>query len=69
MICLCPRYGAKASFDSQSMMVGSPPEAALHDDCGERPRWGGAHAYSLDNALKMYARIRTLDQVAAMLRE
>jgi maleamate amidohydrolase len=34
--------------------------------------WGGdaaAHAYSLDKAMKMYARIRTLDQVAAMLRE
>ena len=32
--------------------------------------WGGdaaAHAYSLDKAMKMYARIRTLDQVAAML--
>jgi nicotinamidase-related amidase len=28
-----------------------------------------AHAYSLDKAMKMYARIRTLDQVAAMLRE
>jgi nicotinamidase-related amidase len=27
-----------------------------------------AHAYSLDKAMKMYARIRTLDQVAAMLR-
>jgi maleamate amidohydrolase len=26
-----------------------------------------AHAYSLDKTLKMYARIRTLDQVAAML--
>src|SRR5271165_1247359 len=24
MICLCPRYGAKALFDEQSMMVGSP---------------------------------------------
>ena len=34
--------------------------------------WGGdaaAHAYSLDKAMKMYARIRSLDQVAAMLRE
>jgi maleamate amidohydrolase len=34
--------------------------------------WGGdaaAHAYSLDKAMKMYARIRTLDQVAAMLQE
>jgi maleamate amidohydrolase len=34
--------------------------------------WGGdaaAHAYSLDRAMKMYARIRTLDQVASMLRE
>ena len=34
--------------------------------------WGGdqaAHLYSLDKAMKMYARIRTLDQVAAMLRE
>jgi len=33
--------------------------------------WGGdaaAHAYSLDKAMKMYARIRHLDQVAAMLR-
>ena len=32
--------------------------------------WGGdaaAHAYSLDKAMKMYARIRTLDAVAAML--
>ena len=32
--------------------------------------WGSdqaAHAYSLDKAMKMYARIRTLDQVAAML--
>jgi maleamate amidohydrolase len=32
--------------------------------------WGGdqaAHLYSLDKAMKMYARIRTLDQVAAML--
>src|SRR3954447_19333214 len=32
--------------------------------------WGGdaaAHAYSLDKAMKMYARIRMLDQVAAML--
>lgn len=28
-----------------------------------------AHAYSLDKAMKMYARIRTLDAVAAMLRE
>ena len=34
--------------------------------------WSGdaaAHAYSLDKAMKMYARIRTLDQVAAMLGE
>jgi maleamate amidohydrolase len=33
--------------------------------------WGGdaaAHAYSLDKAMKMYARIRSLEQVAAMLR-
>ncbi|MGH7109890.1 MAG: isochorismatase family protein [Stellaceae bacterium] len=33
--------------------------------------WSGdaaAHAYSLDKAMRMYARIRTLDQVAAMLR-
>ena len=33
--------------------------------------WGSdaaAHAYSLDKAMKMYARIRGLDQVAAMLR-
>jgi maleamate amidohydrolase len=32
--------------------------------------WGGdqaAHLYSLDKAMKMYARVRTLDQVAAML--
>jgi maleamate amidohydrolase len=32
--------------------------------------WGGdaaAHGYSLDKAMKMYARIRGLDQVAAML--
>jgi hypothetical protein len=29
MICLCPRYGAKASFDAQSMMVGSPPGEAV----------------------------------------
>jgi len=28
-----------------------------------------AHAYSLDKAMKMYARIRGLDQVAAMLRD
>ena len=28
-----------------------------------------AHAYSLDKAMKMYARIRSLDQVAGMLRE
>ena len=34
--------------------------------------WSGdaaAHAHSLDKAMKMYARIRTFDQVAAMLRE
>ncbi|HTZ36999.1 MAG TPA: isochorismatase family cysteine hydrolase [Stellaceae bacterium] len=34
--------------------------------------WGGdaaAHAYSLDKAMKMYARIRSLDRVAAMLRQ
>jgi len=34
--------------------------------------WGGdaaAHAYSLDKAMKMYARVRHVDQVAAMLRE
>ena len=33
--------------------------------------WGGdaaAHAYSLDKAMKMYARIRTLEQAGAMLR-
>lgn len=33
--------------------------------------WGGdaaAHAYSLDKAMKMYARVRTLTQVSAMLR-
>jgi nicotinamidase-related amidase len=32
--------------------------------------WGGdaaAHAYRLDKAMKMYARIRRLDQIAAML--
>ena len=28
-----------------------------------------AHAYSLDKAMKMYARIRSLAQVTAMLRE
>jgi len=34
--------------------------------------WGSdvaAHAYSLDKAMKMYARIRHLDEVAAMLRQ
>ena len=34
--------------------------------------WGGdqaAHQYSLDKAMTMYARIRTLDQVAAMLQK
>src|SRR6266481_3660141 len=34
--------------------------------------WSGdaaAHTYSLDKAMKMYGRIRTLDQVAAMLRD
>jgi maleamate amidohydrolase len=34
--------------------------------------WGSdaaAHAYSLDKAMKMYARVRSLDQVTAMLRE
>jgi maleamate amidohydrolase len=34
--------------------------------------WGGdvaAHNYSLGKAMKMYARIRALDQVAAMLRD
>lgn len=34
--------------------------------------WSGdaaAHAYSLDKAMKMYARIRSLDQTVAMLRE
>src|SRR5947207_10878853 len=34
--------------------------------------WSGdpaAHAYSVDKAMKMYARIRGLDQVAAMLQE
>src|SRR5205085_3880179 len=34
--------------------------------------WSGdaaAHAYSLDKAMKMYARIRRLDQVAAMLKD
>lgn len=33
--------------------------------------WGGdaaAHAYSLDKAMKMYARVRTLDQVVAMMK-
>ena len=32
--------------------------------------WGGdaaAHAYSLDKAMKMYARVRTLQQTLAML--
>ena len=32
--------------------------------------WGGdaaAHAYSLDKAMKMYARVRTLEQVLGML--
>jgi nicotinamidase-related amidase len=32
--------------------------------------WSGdtaAHAYSFDKAMKMYARIRSVDQVAAML--
>jgi hypothetical protein len=29
MICLCPLYGAKASFDAQSMMAGSPPTWAV----------------------------------------
>jgi hypothetical protein len=28
-----------------------------------------AHAYSLDKAMTMYARIRRLDEVVAMLRE
>ena len=34
--------------------------------------WGNdeaAHAYSLDKTMKMYARVRRLDQVSAMLRE
>ena len=34
--------------------------------------WGddvAAHTYSLDKAMKMYARIRSLEQVAAMLRQ
>ena len=34
--------------------------------------WGGdaaAHTYSLDKAMKMYARIRSLDQVVAMLQQ
>jgi maleamate amidohydrolase len=34
--------------------------------------WSGdaaAHAYSLDKAMKMYARIRSLDQAAAMLQQ
>jgi maleamate amidohydrolase len=34
--------------------------------------WSGdaaAHTYSLDKAMKMYARIRSLDEVTAMLRE
>ncbi len=38
----------------------------VHECC-----WGGdeeAHRYSLDKAMKMYARIRRLDQVVAMLR-
>jgi hypothetical protein len=32
--------------------------------------WGGdaaAHAYSLDKSMKMYARVRTLQQTLAML--
>ncbi len=39
----------------------------VHECC-----WGSdaaAHAYSLDKAMKMYGRIRGLEQVAAMLRE
>jgi hypothetical protein len=39
----------------------------VHECC-----WGGdpaAHAYSLDKAMTMYARIRRLDEVAAMLQE
>src|SRR5580692_2217404 len=39
----------------------------VHECC-----WGGdaaAHAYSLDKAMKMYSRVRRLDQVVAMLRE
>jgi maleamate amidohydrolase len=48
-------------------------EAFSHDIAAVVVReccWGGdqaAHLYSLDKAMKMYARIRTLDQVAAML--
>jgi maleamate amidohydrolase len=48
-------------------------EAFSHDVAAVVVReccWGGdqaAHLYSLDKAMKMYARIRTLDQVAAML--
>jgi nicotinamidase-related amidase len=48
-------------------------EAFSHDIASVVVReccWGGdqaAHAYSLDKAMKMYARIRTLDEVAAML--
>jgi hypothetical protein len=37
--------------------------------CANAAGAGAAHAYSLDKAMKMYARIRTFDQVAAMLRE
>jgi nicotinamidase-related amidase len=50
-------------------------EAFSHDLAAVVAReccWSGdaaAHSYSLDKAMKMYARIRTLDQVEAMLRD
>jgi hypothetical protein len=59
-------------------------EPVLVDFDGERPHqpqagdeiaprcWSSdaaAHSYSLDKAMKMSARIRSLDQVTAMLRE
>jgi hypothetical protein len=55
------------------------PRAGIGQLPGHLPRLFGAvkpfpcfihvHAYSLDKAMKMYARIRSLDQVAAMLWE
>src|SRR5271165_7594382 len=41
MICLCSRYGAKASLDAQSMMVGSPP-IKIEDSGGQLWASGGA---------------------------